>query len=117
MPENTPADASSGAALPLTGTSALITGGGSGIGLAAAETLVADGADVTLMGRTQEKLDAAAEGLSAAAPNGVRVRTIAGDVTQDADVAAAVALADTDGTLKVAIASAGDGTSVAIGCW
>lgn len=110
MSENSAAANPPSSDLPLEGISALITGGGSGIGLASAATLVADGADVTLMGRTAEKLEAAAEGLRADAPEGVQVRTIAGDVTQDADVAAAVALADSDGTLGIAVASAGDGT-------
>ena len=94
----------------LQGRSALVTGGGSGIGLAAAAALVADGADVTLMGRTADKLEAAAEQLRQQAPEGVRVRTSAGDVTADADVAAAVALADADQTLRIVVASAGDGT-------
>ena len=98
------------ACLPLNGTAALITGGGSGIGLAAAAALVADGADVTLMGRTAAKLEAAAVVLRANAPEGVRVSAYAGDVTADADVAAAVGLADAEGQLRIAVASAGDGT-------
>ena len=94
----------------LQGRSALVTGGGSGIGLAAAAALVADGVDVTLMGRIADKFEAAAEQLRQQAPEGVRVRTSAGDVTADADVAAAVALADADQTLRIVVASAGDGT-------
>ena len=38
---------------PLSGTAALITGGGGGIGGAAARWLARDGASVTIMGRTQ----------------------------------------------------------------
>ena len=94
----------------LHGRSALITGGGSGIGLAAAAALVDDGADVTLMGRTADKLEAAAEHLRSRASDDVRIRTSVGDVTDDADVAAAVALADADHTLGIVVASAGDGT-------
>ena len=45
--------------LVLAGTAGLITGGGSGIGLAAARHLLRDGASVTLAGRSQERLDAA----------------------------------------------------------
>lgn len=44
----------------LEGRVAVVTGGGSGINLRIAERLCAHGARVTLVGRTQEKLDAAA---------------------------------------------------------
>ncbi len=45
----------------IAGWSILVTGGGSGIGLATAERLAADGAHVTICGRTEQKLaDAAA---------------------------------------------------------
>src|SRR3954452_16146000 len=46
--------------LALRGRTALITGGGSGIGLGAARWLVRDGPTVMLMGRTQARLDEAA---------------------------------------------------------
>ena len=44
----------------LAGKHALITGGGSGINLAIAERFAQHGATVALIGRTKEKLDAAA---------------------------------------------------------
>ena len=56
--------------LVLAGTAGLITGGGSGIGLAAARHLLRDGASVTLAGRSQERLDAAVAELQAEAPDG-----------------------------------------------
>ena len=45
--------------MSLEGQHALVTGGGSGIGLASALALAADGARVTLVGRNEEKLAAA----------------------------------------------------------
>lgn len=97
--------------LSLHGTAALITGGGSGIGLAAAAALVADGMSVTLMGRNAERLDAAANELRSTAPEGVTVATFAGDVTDEPTVEAAVAAAAAiTGRLDATVAAAGDGT-------
>ncbi|MBI1353667.1 MAG: SDR family NAD(P)-dependent oxidoreductase [Acidobacteria bacterium] len=45
--------------LQLEGISALVTGSTAGIGLAIAQTLAAEGAAVTIVGRTQAKVDAA----------------------------------------------------------
>lgn len=50
----------------LEGHHAVITGGGSGIGLAVAQRLAVAGAAVTLMGRNREKLEQAAAGISGA---------------------------------------------------
>jgi NAD(P)-dependent dehydrogenase (short-subunit alcohol dehydrogenase family) len=47
----------------LKGKAAVITGGGSGINLAIAQRFAEEGAAVGLIGRTQEKLDAAANSL------------------------------------------------------
>lgn len=49
--------------LDLTGKHALVCGGSQGIGLAAARQLAAQGADVTLLARSREALDAALAGL------------------------------------------------------
>jgi NAD(P)-dependent dehydrogenase (short-subunit alcohol dehydrogenase family) len=49
------------------GWSILVTGGGSGIGLATAERLAADGAHVTICGRTEQKLADACDRISAVA--------------------------------------------------
>lgn len=98
------------AELPLAGTSALVTGGGSGIGLACARSLLVDGAAVTLMGRSTERLEAAAAELSGDAPEGTEVRTFAGDVGEEEAVASAVATAaGPDGSLDHVVASAGTG--------
>ena len=63
------------------GQVALVTGGATGIGYGIAELLGRLGAHVVLASRKQEKLDAAAEGLS---KNGSRVSTVSVDV-RDAD--------------------------------
>jgi NADP-dependent 3-hydroxy acid dehydrogenase YdfG len=49
----------------LAGTSALVTGGGSGIGLAVARRLLAEGARVAITGRNEDKLRRAARELDA----------------------------------------------------
>src|SRR5688500_2213145 len=95
----------------LAGTAALITGGGSGIGLGAARHLLRDGASVTIAGRSQERLDAAVVELRAMAPDGAEVRSVACDVAQEDDVAAAVeAAVSITGGLQHCVASAGTGT-------
>ena len=91
----------------LAGTTALVTGGGSGIGLACARHLLRDGATVTLAGRSEDKLRAAVDSLGGTA---AAVRWIACDVTDEDAVRAAVehAAAPT-GKLDVAVANAGAG--------
>ena len=68
--------------------SALVTGGGSGIGLGCAARLARDGAHVTICGRTEEKLQAGAEEIEATAAAGASVTTVACDVTDEESVAA-----------------------------
>jgi len=97
--------------MPLAGTAAFITGGGSGIGLACAQWLVRDGCAVTIAGRTEAKLAGAAEALRADAPSGVDVRTVACDVADESAVRAAVAAASEPvGGLHIAVLAAGTGT-------
>ena len=72
----------------LAGKVALITGGGSGINLGIARSLVAHGAKVALVSRTQEKLDRAAEALS---PGQVDAKGFAADVRDVDALAAAIA--------------------------
>ena len=52
--------------MSINGSTALVTGGGSGIGLASAARLAADGAHVTICGRTEEKLLKATAEITAA---------------------------------------------------
>jgi 7-alpha-hydroxysteroid dehydrogenase len=91
----------------LAGRGALITGGGSGIGLGCAARLAADGAAVTICGRSQERLDAALDTLGGSA------RAVPCDVTSEDDVQAAVAFAaEATGTLDVVVASAGGSSTI-----
>jgi NAD(P)-dependent dehydrogenase (short-subunit alcohol dehydrogenase family) len=91
----------------LDGKGALVTGGGSGIGLGCARRLVAEGAVVTICGRSQERLDTAVAQLAGDA------RAVACDVTDEAQVQAAVAAAtEPTGTLDVVVASAGGSSTI-----
>jgi NAD(P)-dependent dehydrogenase (short-subunit alcohol dehydrogenase family) len=95
------------------GFSVLVTGGGSGIGEAAAARLAADGANVTICGRTESKLIEAVERIAAGAADGATVNHVVADVTDEDSVAAAVAAASaTTGRLDGLFACAGGSTGV-----
>jgi len=92
----------------LQGYAALVTGGGSGIGFGCAQRLVADGATVTICGRTPSRLEAAADDLRAVAADRAQVHWVACDVTNEADVERAVrTAAEPTGGLQGVVASAG----------
>ena len=92
----------------LEGSAALVTGGGSGIGLGCARRLVVDGASVTIVGRTEDRLAAAVEALAEHVASGATVQYAVADVTDEDAIAAAVARACTPtGGLDAAIACAG----------
>ncbi len=80
----------------LAGTKALITGGGSGICKGIAETFLGLGAEVTIMGRSQERLDTAIDSLDQSLRD--RVYGFSGDVRIPDQV---------DATLERAIESMG----------
>ncbi|HWJ97719.1 MAG TPA: SDR family NAD(P)-dependent oxidoreductase, partial [Acidimicrobiales bacterium] len=73
----------------LAGTGALVTGGGSGIGLAIATRLASDGATVTICGRSAERLDAAVAANGLADGPG-SLHAVVADVTDEDAVATAV---------------------------
>lgn len=80
---------------------AFITGGGSGIGLATARALAATGARLTLVGRSIDKVRAAADGFEDA-------HAVACDVADEASVNAAFAAArDRYGSVDILINNAG----------
>lgn len=84
----------------LTGRRAVITGGGTGIGLACARDLAAQGAEVLLMGRNLDRLEDAARALQGA-------QAIQLDVTNDESVAAAFSRAYHGGAVDILINNAG----------
>ena len=63
----------------LAGTSVLVTGGGSGIGLACAQRLAADGASVTLVGRSEDRLQAGVAAVEATVAESGRGRRAVAD--------------------------------------
>ena len=92
----------------ITGRTALVTGGGSGIGLAAATRLAADGAHVAVCGRTEDKLARAVEAIGPQVGEGGSIRHVVADVTVEDQVAAAVVFAaEPTGGLDILFANAG----------
>ena len=78
--------------LGFAGSTAVVTGGSKGMGLAIAETLAAEGASVAVMARGREALDAAVSALrEAGAPDAVGISVDMTDAQSIADGFAAVA--------------------------
>jgi NAD(P)-dependent dehydrogenase (short-subunit alcohol dehydrogenase family) len=94
----------------LNGKTAVITGGATGIGLAAAKRFVEEGAFVFIYGRRQEALDAA---LAELGPN---ARAMKGSVSDEADLDKLYAAVKAErGTLDIVFANAGAGSQLALG--
>jgi len=83
---------------------AFVTGGGSGIGLGAARQFIADGAHVTLCGRTLEKLELARDELDSDA-----VAIVVADVGDEEQLHRAISSANERAPLTIAVANAGVG--------
>jgi NAD(P)-dependent dehydrogenase (short-subunit alcohol dehydrogenase family) len=94
----------------LAGKIAVITGGATGIGRAAAKRFVEEGAFVFLYGRRQAALDAAIAEL------GSNARAVQGSVSDEADLDRLYAAVKAEhGTLDIVFANAGAGTMLKLG--
>jgi len=94
----------------LQGKTAVVTGGGTGIGLGAAKRFVEEGAFVYLFGRRQEPLDAAVAQLGSSA------RAIRGSVTDLSDLDRLYAAVKAErGKIDVLFANAGTGAFAPLG--
>jgi NAD(P)-dependent dehydrogenase (short-subunit alcohol dehydrogenase family) len=94
----------------LNGKTAVITGGATGIGRAAARRFIEEGAIVFIFGRRQEALDAA---LTYLGPN---ARAVKGSVSDEADLDRLYAAVKAErGTLDIVFANAGAGSFLPLG--
>lgn len=94
----------------LQGKTAVITGGGSGIGLGAAKRFIDEGAFVYIFGRRQDVLD------TAVAKLGPSVRAVAGSVTSSADLDRLYTTVKAErGGLDILFANAGTGSFAPLG--
>jgi NAD(P)-dependent dehydrogenase (short-subunit alcohol dehydrogenase family) len=95
----------------LAGKVAVVTGGNSGIGLATARRLAAEGAYVFISGRRQDSLDEAVRSIGSESVTAVR-----GDVSDLADLDRLFAVIKAEkGRLDIVFANAGGGTIGALG--
>jgi NAD(P)-dependent dehydrogenase (short-subunit alcohol dehydrogenase family) len=94
----------------LEGKVAVVTGGATGIGLAAAKRFVEEGAFVFIFGRRQDALDAAVGEL------GPKARAVKGSVSDEADLDRLYAAVKAErGSLDIVFANAGVGSQLKLG--
>lgn len=94
----------------LNGKTAVITGGATGIGLAAARRFIEEGAFVFIFGRRQQELDAALATL------GPHARAVKGSVTDPDDLDRLYSAVKAErGTLDIIFANAGTGSPLPLG--
>jgi hypothetical protein len=94
----------------LKGKTAVITGGATGIGRAAAKRFIEEGAFVFIFGRREEALDAAVADL------GPNARAVKGSVSDEADLDRLYAAVKSErGTLDIVFANTGSGSQLPLG--
>jgi NAD(P)-dependent dehydrogenase (short-subunit alcohol dehydrogenase family) len=94
----------------LNGKTAVVTGGASGIGHAAARRFIEEGAFVFIFGRRQQALNAALENL------GPNARAVKGSVSDEADLDRLYDTVKVErGTLDIVFANAGAGSQLELG--
>jgi NAD(P)-dependent dehydrogenase (short-subunit alcohol dehydrogenase family) len=94
----------------LNGKTAVITGGATGIGLAAAKRFIEEGAFVFIFGRRQDALNTA---LGQLGPN---ARAVKGSIADEADLDRLYAAVKAErGTLDIVVANAGTGSMLKLG--
>jgi NAD(P)-dependent dehydrogenase (short-subunit alcohol dehydrogenase family) len=92
----------------ITAKTTLVTGGGSGIGLGTAARFAADGAHVTICGRTEDKLIRACRMIKGAGTAEATVQYVVADVTSEDQVEVAMArAAEPTGHLDILFCCAG----------
>ena len=89
--------------MEINGSSAIVTGGASGLGEATARKLAADGVRVTVFDRNEER------GKEVVAEIGANANFVGGDVTEPDDCQKAVDQAADGGNLRIAVNCAGTG--------
>ena len=91
----------------LAGRRALVTGASGGLGWSTASALAAEGAEVTIVARSTERLAAAADRIRAVTPDAV-VHTLVADVADTAGIDEMAAAAESAmGGVDILIANAG----------
>jgi NAD(P)-dependent dehydrogenase (short-subunit alcohol dehydrogenase family) len=89
--------------------SVAVTGGGSGIGLDVARTLMAEGARVTIVGRSAERLDEARKAFDTEGLDVSGLHSFAADVSDEVQCSAAIdAATGVTGRLDAVVACAGE---------
>jgi NAD(P)-dependent dehydrogenase (short-subunit alcohol dehydrogenase family) len=94
---------------PLDGMGILVTGGGSGIGLAVSRRLLEEGAAVTIVGRSAQRLEEARQSLVDAGADPASIRAHAADMSREVPCEQAIeAAGDLRGDLHAAVACAAE---------